>query len=241
MNKLRLIALAGFLGIALAAQDAAPVQGAHERESRSSWIRSLMTVPGPQNVALVLDCSAGIGNRRFEFIRRSAIEGVKHLKDTDLVSIVGYGSNAFVVAPSQPAKDKEALVKKIKALKPEGEAALFAGISAAAEEIRRNKDRKFVNRVVVLGSAFGTVGPSSVAEIDTLTEALAKEDIHVFLPGRGMVMRSGSNSEGPWGGRPGEGGGPRPREGGWRMWRGGPRGEGEPRPVNKAPEPSKSE
>ena len=120
MNKLKLIALAGFLGIALAAQDAAPVQGAREREPRS-WIRSLMTVPGPQNVALVLDCSAGFGNRRFEFIRRSAIEGVKHLKDTDLVSIVGYGSNAFVVSPSQPAKDKEALVKKIKALKPEGD------------------------------------------------------------------------------------------------------------------------
>ncbi len=151
----------------------------------------------PLNLALVLNCSQG-AEKWFTIMRKGAVEMVKNLRPTDCVSVVVLcDDRASVAVPAQPATNKTEVVRKIESFKTKGEAALFAGISMAASEIRRTTDEKHVNRVVVLGGSYGTVGPDSDRDLLTLSIALAKENIRVWMPGR--MLRRGMGSEGSWG------------------------------------------
>ena len=151
----------------------------------------------PLNLALVLNCSQG-AEKWSTIMRKGAVEMVKNLRPTDWVSVVVLcDDRASVAVPAQPATNKTEVVRKIESLKTKGEAALFAGISMAASEIRRTTDEKHVNRVVVLGGSYGTVGPDSDRALLTLSIALAKENIRVWMPGR--MLRRGMGSEGSWG------------------------------------------
>ena len=151
----------------------------------------------PLNLALVLNCSQG-AEKWSTIMRKGAVEMVKNLRPTDWVSVVVLcDDRASVAVPAQPATNKTEVVRKIESLKTKGEAALFAGISMAASEIRRTTDEKHVNRVVVLGRSYGTVGPDSDRDLLTLSIALAKENIRVWMPGR--MLRRGMGSEGSWG------------------------------------------
>lgn len=216
-SKYAVIVCTLLVGAVLCAQDASqPAQRPNEAQGvQFQWPQ----VQGPQNLALVLDCSAR-AERRFESLRRAAVESVKHLTETDVVSVVVYDDHASVLVPAQTAKNLEAVIAKLEALKPRGDAALFAGLSAAAEELRKNRDDKFTNRMFVLNASPGNVGPHSEGELWNYVDALAKENIRVLFAG--MMRRGGPGVEG----RPG---GFRGRFGNGRSGGFGTRGFGPPR------------
>ena len=182
---------------------------------------------GPRNVSFVIDCSAQQA-ARFERMREFAIEAVRHLAPTDIVSVVAFDGTATVVVPAQEAGDGEAVIAKIKELKSSGDSALFAGISAAAEEVRKNTDKNFANDVVVFGGFGANVGPTGVEELKTLRESLAKEKIRVFPPFGMFRGPDGGPNGGPNGGpgwkgpRDGQKGAPEGRHPGRK---GGPNGK----------------
>ena len=196
-----MIACVLLVGAALCAQDASqtnsPPQNV-QQVPQFQWPQ----FQGPQNLAIVIDCSAA-AERRFDFLRRAAVESLRRLADTDIVSVVVYSDHASVLAPAQAAKNREELIEKLETLKPRGEAALFAGISAAAEELRKNKDGKFTNRMFVLNASLGNVGPHSEGELWDFVDALAKENMRVFFAG--MMRRGGPGGEGRSGGFRGRG------------------------------------
>lgn len=201
MNRSVMIACVLLVGAALCAQDASqtnsPPQNV-QQVPQFQWPQ----FQGPQNLAIVIDCSAA-AERRFDFLRRAAVESLRRLADTDIVSVVVYSDHASVLAPAQAAKNREVLIERLNTLKPRGEAALFAGISAAAEELRKNKDGKFTNRMFVLNATSGTVGPHRELELWDIADALAKENMRVFFAG--MKRRGGPGGEGRPGGFRGRG------------------------------------
>lgn len=157
------------------------VQGAFEAGSGAIGLHGLQAHE-PQNLAIVLDCSARAG-QRFAFLRRAAVECIRGLALDDIVSVVAYGDYASVLVPAQPVGSREAVIARIESLRPKGEAALFAGMSAAAEELRKNGSGRFKNRMFVLNASSGNVGPHSEGDLRRFVDALAKEGVRVFFAG----------------------------------------------------------
>ncbi|MBR6732761.1 MAG: VWA domain-containing protein [Kiritimatiellae bacterium] len=200
INRSAMIVCAFLVGTALCAQDASQTNSLPQTAPgpQFPWPQ----FQGPQNLAIVIDCSAR-AERRFEFLRRVAVESLRRLADTDIVSVVVYNDHASVLVPAQEAKNRAEIMENIQELKPRGDAALFAGISAAAEELRKNKDGKFTNRIFVLNASLGNVGPHSEGEMWDFADALAKENMRVFFAG--MMRRGRPGGEGRSGGFRGRG------------------------------------
>ncbi len=113
----------------------------------------------PVNVAIVIDKSGSMQGDKIEQARTAAIHAIDRLRDSDIVSVIAYDSSVTVVVPATKASDRETIKAKIRDIHAGGNTALFAGVSTGASEIRKFKDDRKVNRVILLSDGLANVGP----------------------------------------------------------------------------------
>ncbi len=144
------------------------------------------------NVSLVIDCSQMAGPD----VRTQALDFLYDLGDEDVVSIVAYADHVRLVAPPGRLGDRrENIVHEISALPIGGGAALFAGISIGAMQLRKNEKLRRPNLLRVFCQGRGTVGPSRPDLMERLTVALGKSGIcAVGIPGGDGTSASGRDA-----------------------------------------------
>lgn len=126
------------------------------------------------NVSLVIDCSQMAGPE----VRTQALDFLGDLGEEDVVSVVAYADHVRLVAPPGRLGDRrEDIVHEISALPIGGGAALFAGISIGAMQLRKNEKLRRPNLLRVFCQGRGTVGPSRPDLMERLTVALGKAGI----------------------------------------------------------------
>lgn len=140
----------------------------------------------PVNVAIVIDKSGSMQGQKIEHARRAALQAIDRLGQNDIVSIVTYDSSVNVVLAATKATDRELIKEKIRGIHAGGNTALFAGVSKGAGEVRKFKDDRHVNRVILLSDGLANVGPSSPSELEELGASLIKEGISVSTLGLGL-------------------------------------------------------
>ena len=154
------------------------------------------------NLALVFDRSISMEGKKIHKAKLTAIKAIESLGSGDVFSLTVYGTTADVVIPATPVTDRESLIKQIRRIQPQGNTALFAGISVGAAEIRKNLTENSVNRIIVLSDGFANIGPESAEELGRLGRALIKEGISVSTFGIGLdyneslMTRLALNSDG---------------------------------------------
>jgi Ca-activated chloride channel family protein len=136
-----------------------------------------------RNLSIVIDRSASLGARVFEKSKERAIETVNSLTANDFISLVAFGEQVEVLASSRLATDevKKDVVEKIKTIKLDNKAAMFAGLAKGADELRKNLDKKYENKIEVFSShdRKNAVGPSTDDELTRLIDSFGKEKIKV--------------------------------------------------------------
>ena len=140
------------------------------------------------NLALVLDRSGSMQGDRIARAREAAIAAVQRLDERDYISVVVFDDRIDVLAGAQTASEanKSAIVEKLRTVEARGATAIFGGVSAGAAEIRNNRARKLVNRIVLLSDGADNVGPSSPEELGLLGASLVKEGVSVSTLGVGL-------------------------------------------------------
>ena len=138
------------------------------------------------NLAIVLDKSGSMQGEKIEQARNAAVDAINMLQADDIVSIVTYDSTVEVLVPATKLTDKRSVIKAIKAIRPGGNTALFAGVSKGAAEVRKFLDKNRVNRVILLSDGLANVGPSSPGELGSLGKSMQKENISVSTLGLGL-------------------------------------------------------
>jgi len=163
-------------------------------QKQTAWMRVGMTgfklesekERAPVNLALVLDRSGSMQGEKMVRAREAAIDAVKRLKETDIVSVLAYADGVTVLVPATKLTDKDFVIAQIQKITADGSTALFAGVSKGAAEVRKFQSDERVNRVILLSDGKANVGPSSPSELGTLGESLRKENITVSTFGLGL-------------------------------------------------------
>jgi Ca-activated chloride channel family protein len=154
------------------------------------------------NLAIVLDRSGSMAGEKLEKAKDAAIEALRRLSGNDLFSLVIYDHNVETVVPSQSARNVEWIEARIRQIYAGGNTALFGGVSQGAAEVRKNLNRGYINRIILLSDGLANVGPDSPDDLGRLGASLLKEDISVTTVGVGMdynedlMTRLSQNSDG---------------------------------------------
>ena len=156
----------------------------------------------PVNLALVLDRSGSMGGAKLGKAKEAAIEVLRRLEARDIFSLVVYDTQVETLVPAQSAGNAEWIEARIREIRPGNSTALFGGVSQGAAEIRKNLNRKYVHRIILLSDGLANVGPSTPEDLGRLGVALIKEGIAVTTVGVGtdynedLMARLSQNSDG---------------------------------------------
>ena len=140
----------------------------------------------PVNVSLVIDRSGSMHGERIAQAKAAAIYAVEQLSPEDIISIVIFDDRIETLVPAQHVTNKRDIVAKINGITARGSTAIFGGVSQGAAEIRKNLDRDYINRIVLLSDGQANVGPATPADLGRLGVALMKEKISVSTIGVGL-------------------------------------------------------
>ena len=146
----------------------------------------------PVNLGLVIDRSGSMGSEgKLEKAKEAAIMVIRRLDREDIVSIVMYDSMIQVLVPATKVRDKEYLIDQIRRIGPGGSTALYAGVQAGAEEMRKFLSGGRVNRMLLLSDGLANVGPQSPAELGNLGGAThpRRHQRNDHRPGAGVQRR----------------------------------------------------
>jgi Ca-activated chloride channel family protein len=140
----------------------------------------------PANVLLVVDQSGSMKGDRIAQAREAALMAVERLGDEDVLGVVSYSDNAYVLSPAARLRDTERVRAAIRQIQAEGRTALYAGVSQGIRELRPFVDPYKVNRIILLSDGLANVGPASPQELEALGREAAQAGITVTTIGLGL-------------------------------------------------------
>src|SRR6267378_2041971 len=139
----------------------------------------------PVNVAFVIDRSGSMDGARIAQAREAAIMAVKRLDPNDIASVVIFDDRVDVLVPARKVANVGDFIDPIRRIGVRGSTAIHAGVNAGANEVRKFKDPRRLNRVVLLSDGLANIGPSLPADFAKLGRALLAEGISVSTIGLG--------------------------------------------------------
>jgi Ca-activated chloride channel family protein len=140
----------------------------------------------PVNVAFVIDRSGSMAGARIAQAREAAIMAIKRLNDDDIASVVIFDDRVEVPVPAQKVADQGYFIGRIRQIGVRGNTAIHDGVTAGASEVRKHKDARHLNRVVLLSDGQANVGPTLPADFAALGRTLLAEGISVSTIGLGV-------------------------------------------------------
>jgi len=164
--------------------------------------RTLQGERSPINMALVIDRSGSMSGDRIAQAKDAAIVAVERLTASDIISVVIFDHTIDTIVPAQYVTNKQDIIARIREITARGNTAIFGGVSQAAAEVRKNIERGYINRIVLLSDGQANVGPQSPADLGRLGVSMMKEKISVTTIGVGLgynedlMTRLASKSDG---------------------------------------------
>ncbi len=139
----------------------------------------------PVNVAFVIDRSGSMNGARIAQAREAAIMAVNRLDGGDTASVVIFDDKVDVLVDARNVTDPGYFTDQIRQVGVRGSTAIYAGVMEGANQVRRFKDPRKLNRVVLLSDGLANVGPSRPADFGALGRQLLAEGISVSTIGLG--------------------------------------------------------
>ena len=142
----------------------------------------------PMNLVVVLDRSGSMQGAKIEKAKQGACVAVDQLADDDYFSLVTFDNETDVLLPPERVggeRNREALKARIDRIRTGGGTAIHAGVTLGAKQVRRNLDREFVNRIVLLSDGLANSGPSRPSDLANLGRDLRQDGMSVTTIGLG--------------------------------------------------------
>ena len=111
----------------------------------------------PLNVCLVLDRSTSMKDAKMDLLKAAAIQFLRDLRAEDIFSVVAFSDRADVIIPASYRNDRLKLESSIRDIHAGGATELFQGLQSGLNEVRRGRDARRVNQIILLtdGHTYG--------------------------------------------------------------------------------------
>lgn len=139
----------------------------------------------PVNVALVIDRSGSMVGEPIAQAREAAIMAINRLDAKDIASVVVFDHKVDVLVPAQKVADRKHFTDLIRQVGARGTTAIYGGVTAGANEVKKHLDARRLNRVVLLSDGLANVGPSKPSDFAQLGRELLKAGVSVSTIGLG--------------------------------------------------------
>ena len=121
----------------------------------------------PVNLALVIDKSGSMADvDKMSRVKSALLTLVSQLRDTDMLSIVVFDTEAQVLLPAQRLGDRRTVRRLIGEIEPDGSTNMHAGLMLGYREARKNYRKDATNRVILLTDGIanqGVIAPEKIA------------------------------------------------------------------------------
>ena len=89
----------------------------------------------PVNVSLVIDRSGSMTGAKIEQAKEAAILALSRLSPQDRVSVVAFDHRVEVPVPAGPFQNFEEMKRRIEAIRPGGQTAIYAAVRQAGQSV----------------------------------------------------------------------------------------------------------
>lgn len=139
----------------------------------------------PANIALVIDRSGSMGGDKIMRAREAAKMAINRLSRTDVASVVVFDDKIDTLVKATRVRDPDQFHYRIDSIRVGGSTAIYAAVEEAAREVRRNKSKRRLNRIILMSDGKANVGPSKPHNFESLGARLGEEGISVTTIGLG--------------------------------------------------------
>ncbi|MFN7172118.1 MAG: vWA domain-containing protein [Fimbriimonadaceae bacterium] len=157
----------------------------------------------PTNVILVLDVSQSMTGNPIESMKEAACYVVDLLSPDDLLGIVTFSQQAFVLMPVQKVVDKNAIKSGIRQLQPEWTTNVSDGLMRAHEQAMLGRELNRASRILLFTDGEPTDGLTDFPALVDLAGTVKDQGVGISLLGFGqdyneellvsMARRGGGN------------------------------------------------
>jgi uncharacterized protein YegL len=112
----------------------------------------------PLNLALVIDHSGSMSGDRIENVKKALLAFVGKLRDTDVVSIVGYNQEASVLLAPTERTNVDQIHQVIETISAGGSTNMHAGLVLGYQQALEHFDSEKTNRVILLTDGIANTG-----------------------------------------------------------------------------------
>lgn len=142
-------------------------------------------VGGVRNIAFVLDRSGSMAGERMQALRQAVAAALASLEDSDVVSVVLFGSEVETLLPARRRDQIGAVDDLLTRIEPAGGAALYDALNQGAAQLRRYAASCALNHLVLITDGPATKGPREHDDFTRLIELFAREGISLSTFGLG--------------------------------------------------------
>jgi len=139
----------------------------------------------PANIALVIDRSGSMKGDKIVRAREAASMAINRLSATDVASVVVFDNRIDTIVRATRVDDPDEFHYQINRVRVGGSTAIYAAVQEAARELRRNKSRRRLNRIILMSDGKANVGPAKPYQFEELGRKLGSEGISVTTIGLG--------------------------------------------------------
>ncbi|TVS08046.1 MAG: VWA domain-containing protein [Planctomycetaceae bacterium] len=139
----------------------------------------------PVNLSLIIDKSGSMRGDRIEHARQGAIEAVRRLGNQDIFSVVVFDREVKTLIPAQRLTNLGLVEETISGIQAGGTTNIHGGMQAGLTELKKNLDKKYLNRAVLLSDGLANVGPTQPEAFDKLGREFSRSGVIVSTVGLG--------------------------------------------------------
>ena len=143
----------------------------------------------PVNLSLVIDKSGSMADAdKLSRVKEALLTLVSQLRETDVLSIVVFDSEAQVLLPARRIGDRGLVRELIRGLRPGSSTNIHAGLMLGYVEALKNYRREWTNRVVLLTDGIANQGVTDPGEIARASLSFNDRGVDLSTIGVGLDL-----------------------------------------------------
>ena len=144
----------------------------------------------PMNVAVVIDKSGSMADAdKMTYLKQALHVFVDELDEEDILSLVVYDSEAWVLMSARPVTDRQYIKRLISGIWPGGSTNLHGGLMLGYQEVKKNfNSMYFNNRVILLTDGIANRGVTDPQEIAQDSRLYNEQGIYLSTIGLGREI-----------------------------------------------------